>query len=52
VTAVQAVGRDRFRIRIWRTATGAAVVDTGSGSLTDCATPNRVAAGFIVVRDG
>jgi PKD repeat protein len=52
VTAVQTDGRDRFRIRIWRTATGAAVVDTGSGPLTDCTTPDRVAEGFVVVRSG
>ena len=52
VTAVQVGGRDRFRIRIWRTATGAVVVDTGSGPLTDCATADRIAGGFVVVRGG
>jgi PKD repeat protein len=50
VTAVQGAGPDQFRIRIWKTASGAPVLDTGSGLLTDCSTPDRLSFGAIVVR--
>ena len=52
VIAVQAAGSDQFRIRIWRTATGAPVLDTSNGPLADCTTAGRVTAGRVLVRDG
>ncbi len=52
VIAVQTAGSDRFRIRIWNTATGAPVFDTSSGPLSDCTTAGRVSAGGVLVRDG